>query len=83
MPQSQGLALPYSGTTMWGRFDGHHRDFVGIRKQDGMLVLVRNVFGGAAEDPPVVGFAERLRAVGVRGPIDLAVDEVDAAGFEP
>ena len=31
----------------------------------------------AAEDSPVV----RLWAVGVGGPVELAVDEVDAAGF--
>jgi len=50
-------------------------------EEPGVLLRIEQIRRGAAEDAAVVLLAGRLGTVRVRGPVELPVDEIDAAGL--
>ena len=62
-------------------FDDHvgHLEF--RVEEPGVLLRIGEIRRGAAEDAAVVFLVGRLGAVRVRGPVELPIDEIDAAGL--
>ena len=62
-------------------FDDHVGHFEFGIEQQRVLSGIGEIRRVAAENAAVVFLVGRLRAVGVRSPVELSIDEVDAAGF--